>query len=710
MNALKIIPAVALACGLAACASAALGDIPADGGGNPASIVKLRGDTTHLFLTDYFPALDAADSLSSESLVLVPEDSLWSQFTAIAAPGTGRLSEIRVWKGGRTLSLVGRRMVSDSAEASKPQWVTLAPEAGRLNIGFSARPDRVMALWQNILLPADFVAVGENRAVVTLPSDARDVERSYIRLFAENGAGVYNDILVPLRYGKPVTEPSDVTRHDPQAQVLYSLMIDRFYNGNPDNDRKLALPDVLDRVDYQGGDLAGVTRKIREGFFDSLGVNTIWLSPITQNPTDAWGRNENPKTRFSGYHGYWPIYSTAIDSRFGTDAELRELLDEAHDRGINVILDYVANHLHVDSPVLREHPDWVTPLVLPDGRKNLSLWDECRLTTWFDEHIPTLDLERPEVAGPMTDSALYWIENYDFDGFRHDATKHIPESYWRMLTRKMKTRFPERTLYQIGETYGSVGLIDSYVRSGMLDAQFDFNVYDAATRALAADSGSLADLQRVLLESLDNYGYHNTMGYISGNHDRPRFISLAGGSLSFDEDSKAAGWNRDVTVGDSSSYDKLALLEAFMFTIPGVPCLYQGDEYGVPGGNDPDNRRMMQFGSYADREQRHLETVRRLARLRRGSLPLVFGDYLPLYADRDMLVFARVYQGETAIAALNRADESRTAEFALPMELSADGLVTSFGHASHKVGEGRIMVELPALSFDVMVRDKNESR
>ena len=108
---------------------------------------------------------------------------------------------------------------------------------------------------------------------------------------------------------------------------------------------------------------------------------------------------------------------------------------------------------------------------------DIELWDDERLTTWFDEHIPTLDLERPEVCGPMTDSALYWVAEYDLDGFRHDACKHIPENYWRMLTRKMKQRFPDRDLWQIGETYGSPELIGSYVRSGMIDAQFDFNVY-----------------------------------------------------------------------------------------------------------------------------------------------------------------------------------------------------------------------------------------
>jgi len=107
---------------------------------------------------------------------------------------------------------------------------------------------------------------------------------------------------------------------------------------------------------------------------------------------------------------------------------------------MNIIVDYVANHVHENHPVYQQHKDWATPLYLPDGRMNTELWDEERLTTWFDTFLPTLDLENPVVAEAMTDSALFWLHNYDIDGFRHDATKHIPESFWRMLTLKAKNR------------------------------------------------------------------------------------------------------------------------------------------------------------------------------------------------------------------------------------------------------------------------------
>ncbi|MBQ9706236.1 MAG: hypothetical protein IJV55_08660, partial [Paludibacteraceae bacterium] len=312
-----------------------------------------------------------------------------------------------------------------------------------------------------------------------------------------------------------------------------------------------------------------------------------------------------------------------------------------------------ANHLHIESPVLQEHPDWKTDSILPDGRRNFELWDDARLTTWFDAHIPTLDLEREDVYQPMTDSAAYWIEHFDLDGFRHDACKHIPECYWRTLTQKLKTRFPDRHLWMIGETYGSPELIGSYVKTGMLDAQFDFNVYFTAIRAIAGQ-GSMADVNRVIEESLAAYGAHHTMGNISGNHDQVRFISLAGGAISFDEDGKEAGWTREVGVGDAAvAYKKALLLEALNLTIPGVPCIYQGDEYGEPGGGDPDNRKMMRFGGLNEQETAMRQAVSELIRLRRHSMPLLYGEYIPIEAGDSMLCFKRVYMGKQVVVAIN---------------------------------------------------------
>lgn len=488
--------------------------------------------------------------------------------------------------------------------------------------------------------------------------------RSYLRVYAEDSQHLYNDLLLPMQDGQIVTDAAQLDRHDQQTQVLYSILVDRFYNGNTTNDWKMNSEEVLGIVDYQGGDLAGITEKINEGYFDQLGVNTLWISPITQNPWDAWGcypfKNGNKYdptktyTKFSGYHGYWPIFATKLDDRFGTPNELETLLSTAHAHGINVVLDYVANHMHINSPTLQAHPDWHTDSILPDGRRNFELWDEARLTTWFDKHIPTLDLERPEVCEPMTDSALYWLANYDLDGFRHDACKHIPEGYWRLLGQKIANRWPGRPIWMIGETYGSPELIGSYVKTGMLNAQFDFNVYFTAREALCGLTG-MDQIVKNELTSLATYGAHHTMGNISGNHDQIRFASIAGGAIDIHAYGKEEGWTQEIGIGDAEiAYKRALLLEVLNMTLPGVPCIYQGDEYGEVGANDPDNRHMMRFEKLNEQEQEMRAKVAKLIQLRRGSMALLYGDFIPVSMTEDFICYERIYLGETVVVEIDR--------------------------------------------------------
>ena len=674
--------------------------------GNSAAVVPMTiktGVTSH-FLTDYYPQWEGADDVTTTDarLALAAKSDNWSEFDITTEAGT-LVSTIEVWHDGEALSVVVLGGVRDTADS---YMSSMAVEDGRIVVEATQPVVEAIALWQNVRI--EDVAIDGNIISVAIPKAANDFGRSVIRIFAASASGRFNDVLLPLEYGAVVTDAAQISRHDNQSQILYSLMIDRFNNGNAENDWKINSPEVLDKVDYQGGDIAGITEKINDGFFTDLGITTIWISPITQNPYDAWGQNVNPDTKFSGYHGYWPIYSTVVDKRFGTDEELREMLATAHDDQKNVILDYVANHLHINSPVLQEHPDWTTELMLPDGRKNIGQWDgETRLTTWFDEHIPTLDLERVEVCDPMTDSALHWVRNFDFDGYRHDACKHIPLDYWRMLTHKMKSEMPDRNLWQIGETYGDVELIGSYVKTGMIDSQFDFNLYHNSRDVIVDENRSMRLIAATVEESEAAYGSHHTMGNITGNHDKPRFISLAGGDMSlWCPDDKAEGWHREVVVGDMDrGHAGLQLLKAIITTVPGVPCIYQGDEYGVPGANDPDNRDMMTFEGYNEYQQREYAQTQALLKNRRGSMPLMYGDLRTLYVDDAAWVFIRHYMGQWSVVGINVRGEAKSIDVELPtFAKCADTAiaVATDGAAVECQGCGKLTITLPAYGYAII--------
>lgn len=667
---------------------------------NIASVLILESDTSSIYITDCYPTMDRVDSITSSSLKILFQNTS-EQFIIISETTTPILNTIEFWSGKERVSVMAIKKRGDDTPKKELTAFSSSQVGTEFKTTFLVAPEQVMVFWQNVKMSSTDYELNGRELLVRVPREAGLMKRSYIRIIASEGEKISNDLLIPLEYKRVLSDISQLDRTDKQAQVLYSLMIDRFCNGDTSNDKPLNRPDVLPTVDFKGGDIKGITDKIQSGFFTDLGINTIWMTPVAQNPDDPWGLDKDPYTKFSAYHGYWPINPTVLNPHFGTEEQLKEMLEEAHKRNINVIVDYVANHLHQSSPILKEHPDWVTPMYTEDGRLNVRLFDDERLTTWFDTFLPTLDLEKEEVREAMTDSALYWIRHYDFDGFRHDAAKHIPESYWRLLTKKIRKERNWNHLYQIGETYGSVELVRSYVKSGMLDGQFDFNVYHTAVKVFGLDGGDMRVLNAELYKSLDNYGYHNLMGYISGNHDKPRFISVAGGTVSLSEDTKAAGRKRKILVGDTVAYDKLALLEAFMLTIPGVPCIYQGDEYGVPGANDPDNRRMMQFDNYSVREQQHLDKVKKLIKLRRSSLPLIYGDMLSLFCDKDVMAFARIYMGEIAIVAYNRSSQVREIKFTLPETLYSGNLHTNFG-SDYSLDKNRFNLTLPPYGFEIL--------
>lgn len=586
---------------------------------------------------------------------------------------------------------------------SFPSLFTQEFTSTKITISTQNKVNKVFVYWQNFLLPDNFVRNINGLITFDIPVEARELKRSFIRVWACNEYGVSNDVLIPLHKGEVLTDTKKITRADKHAQIIYFMLVDRFKNGDKTNDKPLNRPDVNPKVDYWGGDLAGLQQKIEDGYFEKLGVNTLWISPLNQNPTEPYGFYAPKNTKFAGYHGYWPVSSSKVDFRFGSNDELKTLVQKAHDHQISVLLDYVANHVHEEHPLYKQHPEFATNLYLPDGTLNVEKWDEHRLTTWFDTFMPSLDFSNPEVVKMMTDSALFWLKEFKLDGFRHDACKHINEEFWRELTLKMKKENDGLAPYQIGETYGSPGLIASYLTTGMLDGQFDFNVYDIANTTFAGVGGSdLKQVETILKASLKMYGNHNLMGYISGNHDKPRFMAYASGDIKFGEDAKAAGWNREIGITDSTAYDKFLLFHVFNLTIPGIPVIYYGDEIGMTGGNDPDCRRMMRFEGWNNRENKLWNNIAKLTSMRKNNPALIYGDFINIKNTGDTWVYARKYFDKEAIVFINNSSKNCTFDVELPKMLNTDNLKATFGTQFGRSGK-KIFIALPAFSTEVIM-------
>lgn len=562
-----------------------------------------------------------------------------------------------------------------------------------------------LALWQNTILNDTNTFRQKNRLVITIPNEARHLKRSYIRVYGYNSESMANDLLIPLENGTVVQDSSCLSRDDKETQVIYFALIDRFHNGNSKNVKPLTFEQVHPKLNFYGGDIAGIKEKIDDGYFNHLGINTIWISPVVKNPNEPVEKNGR---KSAGYHGYWPLNSTEIDEHFGNEQDLHELVQSAHNHGINIILDYVANHVYKDNPIITEHPNWCTQLLLPDGSKNIGRWEDQRFTTWFEDFLPTLDFSKPAVIDKMTDIAVEWIEKYDLDGFRHDATKHIQTDFWRKLTKKLKERIvipKQKRLFQIGETFGGREMLRSYVNSGIHDSQFSFNLYYETRSAFLYEDVHFEKLSICLQQELQFFGSHHLMGNISGNQDLPRFISYAGEDLWTNQNAEYEGWNRHITVKNPIGYKKLAMLLAFNATIPGLPVIYYGDEIGIPGGGDPDNRRPMYFTGLNQFETENLATTQKLGQLRSTFLPMIYGDFQFMQIEKQILVYRRRYFEEFAYVIFNKTKTTQTIEIQLDTPTDYTELL-SFTQCKYYLRNQQLFVEVPSLSFEIIYRKK----
>lgn len=557
------------------------------------------------------------------------------------------------------------------------------------------KSSNILALLDNRKIKSSQISIKDKKIVVSI-SNAELSESKMLRVVISFGGIKSNLQMVPLSNGSPADDKS-FKWYD---GIIYSLMIDRFYNGNKENDSPVKNDSVLAKANYMGGDFVGIKKKIEDGYFDSLGVNTIWISPVNDNPDGAYKEFPPPHRWYTGYHGYWPISDTRVEEKFGLFNDLKELIAAAHNHKLKVLLDFVSHHVHQEHPFFNEHPEWFGKLELPDGRLNLRLWDEQRLTTWFEPYLPSFDfIHSDEAIKVLSDNAVWWLKQTGADGFRHDAVKHVPNKFWRALTTKLKKEMvmPDgNQVYQIGETFGNYDLVSSYVNSGQLSAQFNFELYNTAQAVFIDPKRSFKDLDAEMAKTLDVYGTLHFMGNIMDSHDKNRFMAYADGAIDLSQWSAIEeGWNNPPEVHNPYSYKKAELYLAYMLTVPGLPVIYYGSEFGMTGLSDPDNRRMMRFGEQLNtNEQKMLKEVSKIIKVRSSHSALRYGDFYTLQADDNVFAYLRSDFNERILVILNKSDEKQNVEIPLPKIYSVRKAVILEDNSSIECKDGKINVEL----------------
>lgn len=431
-----------------------------------------------------------------------------------------------------------------------------------------------------------------------------------------------------------------------QSDVIYFIITDRFCAID-----SVAGPGV-DRNNpqaYHGGNFEGIISKIP--YLKNLGVTAVWLTPVYLN-------SHLPDQGKWGYHGYWPLdfesvdphlYAPAKDIPEGSKLHFKRFVDTLHASGLKVIQDMVVNHTGYNPPCLQG--ETCTPI-------RPHWYNAEALTSLVDGRLsglPDLDQDNIEVADYCIRVVMDWIRETGIDCIRMDTAKHVEKIFWHYYKTYVKGRYPYVSL--IGEVLEwDIQAISAFQKHFAFDSLFDFPlqkamedvfIHDASLRLFASPHLSPDEFKGIL--DYDNvYTNHNKLVNLLDNHDLPaRFMTST---------LRRMGGVRSNAV---RTY-KLAI--SFMLTMRGIPQIFYGNEIGLEGGADPDNRRDMPWEvmgagleptpDHAFEREIFLHT-QLLLRTRASHPALMYGNLTTLYVDDLLYVYLRDFEDDVLIVAIN---------------------------------------------------------
>lgn len=404
-----------------------------------------------------------------------------------------------------------------------------------------------------------------------------------------------------------------------EGQVIYQVMPDRFFDGDPANNAGV---DRTDPRAWHGGDLAGLTQQLP--YVQKLGATAVWLTPVyRQQAANSFGT--------SPYHGYWPADFRSVDPHFGTLSDFGAFVKAAHAAGLRVMLDQVINHYGDEAAAVREHPAWFNGQAECAAAQNKDV--SCPLAG-----LPDLKQSAPEVRALLLGNADFW-RGQGVDAFRYDAIKDVEGPFLRDLLARDRAA----GTWTLGEWYGAdTGTVAEWQRAG-LDSLFLFSLQDALRQSVMG--GQSLSRVRDVLSRQGELPRPGEVALFLDNHDVPRF---AQGSLFEDQGQARTRFG----------------LRALM-TLRGVPVIWQGTEIALRGGADPDNRRDMRFApQWTPPERQVFEAARGAIAARKTSRALSVGTQallpVPTRLEDDLLLLVREVEGERVLAAWHGGRGRRT--------------------------------------------------
>ncbi|HEX7373404.1 MAG TPA: alpha-amylase family glycosyl hydrolase, partial [Steroidobacteraceae bacterium] len=466
--------------------------------------------------------------------------------------------------------------------------------------------------------------------------------------------------------------------------VLYFVILDRFADGDGANDDKV---DRNNPGGWHGGDLKGLTAQLDE--IASLGATALWITPVVKQidycpPSQAPVGVTVPGGWFEhcAFHGYWADDFTKLDPHYGSEADLKALVDAAHARGMKVLLDVVYNHVGYDASYTKNPAtkDWIRTKPVDCAEDALH----CQVGG-----LPDLRTELPAVQDYLLAAQLGLAKRTGLDGFRLDTVKHVEHEFWQRHRQETRAQLGH-DFFLLAEVWGgSATVLDEYFAPDEMDAGFDFT-FKGSCESFVQGKGRTIAFASYLEKRYKVRAGHYLAHYLS-SHDEPMALANLGGDK-----------------------DAFKLCVALQMTSLGIPTIYYGEEVARAGGAWPLNRGDMPWGKRAilpgkgiPRDEDMRAYYRRLIELRRENVALSAGDFKKLSADSDLLVFERndAATGNAVVVAVNRGQVTITSVVDAPQAWGATAKVTeALTGATVGVDLGRIAVTVPARTARVYIK------
>lgn len=470
--------------------------------------------------------------------------------------------------------------------------------------------------------------------------------------------------------------------------VFYQIFPERFANGDPSNDPEGVKPWIYGRIypwwergepePFYGGDLEGIIQRL--DYLYNLGVTAIYLNPIFKSLTS---------------HKYDTMDYLTIDPHFGNRETFKRLLNEAHKRGIKIIIDGVFNHTADEF--------WAFQDVKEKGPKS-KYWNWYYIKKWpFPKHfsakdppskyydcwwgfgdLPRLNSKSPGVRNYLLNKVTATWTSFGIDGWRLDVPNELEDwSFWDEFRKKVKSINPKA--YIVGEIWTDATV---WLQGTKFDGVMNYLLRNSLIELVVKRSINPSSFINEVYRWKINYPWQalHCLYNLLGSHDTERIFTVA-----------------------KKNVKLLKLMTLIQFTLPGAPAIYYGDEIGMEGGKDPDNRRVFPWEErYWNMEIKHW--YEKLIKIRKKFKALRYGDFKAVYVNdqKNLFAYARTMPKEQSVlVVINNSSTTRTLQ--IPVKgLWPDRTVVVdeiSGNIIGRILKGRLVVyDLPALSGIVVVK------